>query len=207
MHKNSRLLFTKFALPLFQPGLKVLEIGPDGFPSTYQKSVTIENITWHTLDVYDSPRLTYPGAGLYSFPIPDGSYDIVLSDQVIAHVAKIWRWMPELARITKPGGVVVTIAPSSWPYHEAPIDCWRFYPAALRALCEDSGLLVENTFWGTLELPYFSRALPGRSLGHCSAVHRTVFLLLGLLGFPIEKAFDTICIARRPASSETGPSR
>lgn len=197
MHASSELLFTKFALPLFQPGLRVLEIGPDQFPSTYRGLVSAPDIVWHTLDVYDSPELTYPKAGLYSFPIPDGTYDIVLSGQVIEHVAKVWRWMPELARVTRPGGRVITIAPTSWPYHEAPIDCWRLYPEALKALSEESGLGVEQVYWGTLELPFFSRALPGRSRADQRRKERVANFILGLLGFPVEKSFDTICIARK----------
>lgn len=201
MHTNSRLLFDKFALPLFQPGLQVLEIGPDELPSTYRRLISTQDIVWHTLDGHDSPELTYPGAGLYSFPIPDGSYDIVLSGQVIEHVAKVWRWMPELARVTKPGGRVVTIAPCSWPYHEAPIDCWRFYPEALKALSEESGLDIEKIFWGSPEMPRFSRALPGRSREKQRRKERVANFVLGLFGFPVEKSFDTICIARKPVSS------
>ena len=33
MHRNSRLLFTKYAPPYFKDGMRVLEIAPDDFPS------------------------------------------------------------------------------------------------------------------------------------------------------------------------------
>jgi SAM-dependent methyltransferase len=108
--------------------------------------MTHEDIQWDTLDIYDSPNLTYPKSETYSFPISDNTYDIVISGQVIEHVAKIWRWMPELARVTKPVGLVITVNPSSWPFHEAPIDCWRMYPDGMKALCEDAGLLIEQSF-------------------------------------------------------------
>ena len=45
--------------------------------------------------------------------------------------------MKEVARVVKPDGLVITIAPVSWPYHAAPIDCWRVYPAGLNALWGD----------------------------------------------------------------------
>ena len=35
MHTNSRLLFQKRARGFFRPGVRVFEIGPDKFPSTY----------------------------------------------------------------------------------------------------------------------------------------------------------------------------
>jgi SAM-dependent methyltransferase len=182
--------------------MRVLEIGPDGFPSTYRKMILHEGIQWDTLDIQDSPHLAYPRSQLYSFPVADDTYDIVVSGQVIEHVAKIWRWMPELARVTRPSGLVITISPLSWPYHEAPIDCWRIYPEGMKALCEDAGLSIETSFCGSLELPTYIRCLPGRSPEYQSRKLRFCFRLLGLFGFPVEKAFDTITIARKAARQQ-----
>ena len=53
------------------------------------------------------------------------------------HVSRIWLWIKELERITKPGGKIILISPISWPYHEAPIDCWRIYPEGMKALIND----------------------------------------------------------------------
>ena len=197
MHTNSKLLFDKFARPLFRSGIRVLEIGPDSYPSTFQKMVSMEEITWDTLDICDSPSLTYAGSPLYFFPIQSDTYDIVLSGQVIEHVARIWQWMRELARVTRPNGLVITINPISWPYHEAPIDCWRIYPEGMKALCEDAGLSIERTFGGSLELPKCRRYLPGRSPEHQPEILRLFFSIAGLFGFPVEKSFDTITIARK----------
>jgi ubiquinone/menaquinone biosynthesis C-methylase UbiE len=199
MHENSILLFRNHALPCFAAGMKVLEIGPDAFPSTYQRQVTVPNLTWDTLDIFDSPKLTYPKCDVYHFPIPDNHYDIVCSGQVIEHVGKIWRWMAELARITKPGGLVITINPVSWPYHQAPIDCWRIYPEGMKALSEDSGLVVEKSFWGSLESPQIRRhILPGRSLQHQPKIHKFLSPILNRLGGRVEKSFDNITVARKP---------
>jgi hypothetical protein len=195
MHTNSKLLFEKYARRYFDSGMKVLEIGPDGFPSSYRKIVANENISWDTLDIYESSALTYSKSNLYSFAIPDDTYDIVLSGQVLEHIAKIWRWMPELARVTKPQGRVITISPVSWPYHEVPIDCWRTFPDGMKALCEDSNLRVEVSLFESLELPISRRALPGRSAESQRWQVRLCFRLLGIFGFPVEKAFDTITIA------------
>jgi hypothetical protein len=67
MHENSILLFKKYALPLLGHGMKVLEIGPDTFPSSYRKLVTAAAMAWETLDIYDSPQLTYPKSDVYRF--------------------------------------------------------------------------------------------------------------------------------------------
>lgn len=204
MHTNSRLLFEKYALPLLKPGLKVLEIGPDSFPSTYQHLAEGLSLEWHTLDIYDSPHLTYPNSGQYSFAIPDESYDVVLSGQVIEHVKKPWRWIPELARITKAGGLIMTINPVSWIYHEAPVDCWRIYPEGMKALYEDASLTVLFSCWESLETPHFHRYLPGISRECQGRKKRIVYDILGRFGFPVERSYDTVTVGRKGGLAEQG---
>jgi SAM-dependent methyltransferase len=196
MHHNSILLFEKYALSLFRPAARVLEVGPDVFPSSYQQKVKVP-CEWHTLDMTGDERLTYRASEEYAFPIEADSYDIVLSGQVIEHVRKPWRWMPELARVTKPGGLVITINPVSWPFHEAPLDCWRIYPDGMRALCEDSSLTVMYCAFGSLETSRFKRFIPGVSAGGRGKKWRLVNQFLGRFGLPVERAYDTITIARK----------
>jgi SAM-dependent methyltransferase len=146
VHLNSKLLFQKYALPYFSDGMRVLEIGPDGSPSTYQKLVNKPGITWHTIDMFDSPQLTYRNRDEYCFPIEAASYDLVLSAQVIEHVRKIWKWMAEVSRVCRPGGTIITINPVSFRYHEAPIDCWRIYPDGMKALYDEAEIdMVHST--------------------------------------------------------------
>lgn len=142
MHLNSRLLFIKHVKPLLKSGMKVLEIGPNDFPSTYERVAETKVSVWHTLDICNDDRLTYPRSAEYSFNIPDETYDIVLSGNVIEHVRKPWLWLRELARVTANDGLVVTICPINWPYHKVPVDCWRIYPEGMCALHEEAGLLT-----------------------------------------------------------------
>ena len=204
MHKNSELLFRKYGAPYIKDGAKVLEIGPDLLPiSTYQACCNRSKNQWHSIDLYVSQHLTYTATTPYEFPIADNTYDVVISGQVIEHVPKIWVWMQEIVRITKPGGFVITIAPCSWPYHEAPHDCWRIYPDGMRALVEDAGLVIDQINWGSLETPEIQHSIPGRSFDHQPQLYRELMVNLAALGdFPIEKSFDTICIARKPMSIE-----
>jgi len=153
MHLNSKLLFEKYAKYLFKPGMRVLEIGPDGFPSTYRKIVNDNKIEWETLDMYVSEKLTYSSTSEYQFPIPSDTFDIILSGQVIEHVRKIWLWIKEVARVCRPGGLVVTVNPVSWQFHEFPVDCWRIYPEGMKALYEDAGLVMKMSHFDSLE-PY-----------------------------------------------------
>lgn len=204
MHPNSQMLFAEHALPLFRRGMKVLEIGPDAFPSTYRRATKEEEIEWHTLDLHDNPRLTYPRSDPYRFGIPDEAYDVVLSGQVIEHVRKPWKWMPEVARVTKTGGRVVTINPVSWSYHEDPIDCWRAYPEGMKALYEEAGLEVELSRWGSEESPGYRRYVPGISLVCQPPFLRRAYKILGLLGLPVERSYDTITVGRKIARGEAG---
>ena len=178
----------------------MLEIGPDGFPSAYRKSVEAANgraLAWDTLDLFRDERLTFVAPTEYSFPIESGTYDVVLSGQVIEHVRKPWVWMREVARVCKTGGLVITINPVSWPYHEAPIDCWRVFPGGVRALYEDAVLDVLVFEWGSLELEGFKRYVPGASAEAYGRRRRLVNRLLGRLGLPVERAYDTVTVGRK----------
>ncbi|MDK2408325.1 methyltransferase domain-containing protein [Aphanizomenon sp. PH219] len=196
MHNNSILLFKKYALSYFKPNIHVLEIGPDGFPSTYQSTVNDSSITWETLDIYESSKLTYTALSEYIFPIQDQTYDIIISGQVIEHIRKPWVWIKEVARLCKPEGLVITINPVSWPYHEAPIDCWRAYPEGMKALYEDAKLDVIMSTWESLESPQYSRYIPGQSRESQKGFVRDLYQILGKLGFPFERAYDTITIGK-----------
>lgn len=202
MHKNSRLLFERFAKPHFTPGARVLEVGPDREPSTYRVLLDVEMAAWDTLDAF--PRtdvaLTYLAPSEYEFPVPDDAYDVVFSAQVIEHVRKPWRWMPELARICRPGGVVITINPVSWHYHESPVDCWRIYPEGMHALSEDAGLEVVLSEWGSVEMEGLNRRLPriARKQQVLQRLSGVFSMLNGALKFPVEAAYDTITVARKP---------
>jgi hypothetical protein len=197
MHTNSRLLFEKYAKSHIGRNRKVLEIGPDGVPSTYMRLSEELSPVWHTLDITSNPHLTYPNSPEYSFAIPDEAYDVVISAQVIEHVRRPWTWLREVARVTRLGGLVITINPVSWTYHEAPIDCWRIYPDGMRALYEDAALTVLLSRWESLETPQFKRRSPGVSLEHQSPRKRAITRLLGRLGYPVEAAYDTITIGRK----------
>jgi SAM-dependent methyltransferase len=132
--------------------------------------------------------VTYESVSEYAFPIDDDCYDIVLSGQVVEHVPRIWRWMREVSRVCKEGGVVITINPVSWQYHEAPLDCWRAYPEGMKALYEDSSLDVLLSRWESLETPGYTRYIPGRPRTHQPRPWRAVSRVLGHVRFPVERA-------------------
>lgn len=203
MHRNCELILDKHGKKYFKPGVSVLEVGPDASPSTFQKLVGNQAARWDTLDIatkYVQP--TYLVTDNYKFPVPSDTYDIVLSGNVIEHVPKIWRWFPEIARMCKPGGLVITINPVTWHYHEAPVDCWRIYPEGMKALAEDAGLEVVLSDWVSGEydrIPFIPKRVRAEKrflmllYGPLWAMHRG-------LKFPFVGSFDTITIARKPVN-------
>jgi SAM-dependent methyltransferase len=142
MHKNSELLFTSYALPLFKTLHRVLEVGPEGVGITLHQRLVNQfgaHPTWELTDIADIPGLAFRMCE-YVMPVDNDTYDLVLSAQVIEHVRRPWLWMHELRRVCKPGGYVITICPVSWPFHEHPVDCWRIYPDGMQALHDEVGL-------------------------------------------------------------------
>jgi SAM-dependent methyltransferase len=197
MHTNSKLLFQTYALEFFRKESQVLEIGPDGFPSSYRNLLKNETAKWDTLDIFANPQLTYPSAGENKYPIPDGTYDVLLAGNVIEHVKRPWVWLKEIARVCKPGGHVVLITPVSWPFHAAPVDCYRIYPDGMRALLEDAGLDVVHCLFESREIPSYKRYTPGTSPECQSPIMRSFFKFAGPVGFPVERAYDTIAVATK----------
>jgi SAM-dependent methyltransferase len=196
MHQNSRLLFEKYAIKYFSPPMKVLEIGPSGAPTAYQKIINNDTILWHTLDIRNDTRYTYSGVNEYNFPVGNESYDLILSGQVIEHVKKIWVWMKELTRICKTGGTIITINPASWHFHQSPVDCWRIFPDGMKALYEESGIEVELSVCESLEGKRFPRKIPGKGLDSHSKKKKLFHTIFGPLGFLVECSWDTITIGK-----------
>lgn len=225
MHLNSYLLFKKYALDYIKPGMTVIELGAFG-PSPYYDLVKPPDGSWHTLNLTGNTIMAgwqhhIETKDEYSFPIAGNTYDVVVSGQVIEHVKDIFSWMEELYRIVKPGGLVITVNPVSWPYHEAPVDCWRIFPDGMKALSEKAGfrLLLSNfeclepMHYGysekVLERPNFT--LPGISIADDDfkifSINPVKFRLNNFLRHiplvrafmsPVRVAYDTISIAQKP---------
>lgn len=163
MHLNGIELFRKYAKPYFKKNVRVLEIAPfGGFPSYYQSIVGDDSIEWWGLDISGNFIGNHKGKERfilsnkeYEYPVEDNFFDIVLSDQVIAHVKLFWVWMAELKRIVKPNGFIITIGALSYPACPSPVDCWRIYPDGMIALNEYLGLKTMISKTESLEFEYF----------------------------------------------------
>lgn len=199
MHKNSLMLFERYGLPMIEKeGSRILEVGPDA-EFTVWKMVCekVGDVIYNTADIAARPGV-YLMPNEYTFPKHwEGSFDFVLNLNVIEHVRRPWLWVEHLKRLLKHGGHLITVTPTSWPYHAAPIDCWRIFPDGMAALhdnAEMDTILAKNE---CLETRSFDaeQILPGRgadwqTIGAHYVEQRTGTVM-------IERAFDTIGIAQR----------
>ena len=64
-----------------------------------------------------------PGGEL---PSADGSFDCVLSSQVLEHVTDPKLYLREAFRVLKAGGSLIVSTHGIWPYHPDPTDFWRW---------------------------------------------------------------------------------
>jgi len=108
--------------------------------------------------LFQKPGWSYTGFDLAAGPnvdvvLPDEtkwpnieseSFDVVVTVSTLEHTRFPWLVVDEIARITKPDGIVCLTAPYAWPYHAHPIDCWRIYPDGMRAIMDKSGFNVLN---------------------------------------------------------------
>jgi predicted O-methyltransferase YrrM len=122
------------------PGrLAVVDLGASDVNGSY-RSLMPDGVHYTGLDLEPGPGVDLVMADPYHIPMDDASFDVVLSGQMLEHCAHFWRVFTEIARVLRPGGLAFLIAPSAGPIHRYPVDCYRFYPDAYRALADWSGL-------------------------------------------------------------------
>jgi len=71
---------------------------------------------------------------LHDIDLPDGYAGTVLIIDTLEHVEFPQRAMGEVARILRPGGMVVATSVMDFPIHDHPHDYWRFTPDGFRTL-------------------------------------------------------------------------
>lgn len=144
MHENSLRLMAELRASI-APGSWVADWGArdvnnDG--GTYRHLFKDCNYQGIDIETGRNVDVVVPPDGPSS--IRDGTYDAVISGQCLEHTKRPWLMVKEMARVLKPGGLCILIAPWQWCIHRFPLDCWRILPDGMQVLCEDAGLVVDK---------------------------------------------------------------
>jgi SAM-dependent methyltransferase len=90
---------------------------------------------------------THPDIGFTAdmtkrLPVDDSSFDTVFCCSVLEHVENPAAAMSELARVLKPGGILILSVPFRYYLHGAPADYFRFTSFGVRLMAGQSGFEV-----------------------------------------------------------------
>jgi len=79
-------------------------------------------------------------ADLSHLPFRDGAFEAALNIVVLEHTREPARVLAEIARVLKPGGQLLLVAPQEWEVHQMPHDYYRYTRYGLAWLCQQAGL-------------------------------------------------------------------
>jgi hypothetical protein len=119
--------------------LTLVDIGSADVNGSYRKIFREEQFSYIGLDFAAGPGVDIVLQDAERIPLPDNYADVVISGQVFEHCEFFWVTFKEMLRVLKPDGYLLLIAPSGGPIHLYPVDCYRFYPDAYRALAKFGG--------------------------------------------------------------------
>jgi SAM-dependent methyltransferase len=76
--------------------------------------------------------------------LPDNSYDVVLSTQVLEHVFSPRTYLSEALRVLRPGGKLILTTHGIWEEHGCPYDFWRWTRDGLSRELQEAGFEVKR---------------------------------------------------------------
>lgn len=148
-----------------------------------------------------------------ALPFREGSFDTVLSNQVLEHVPEPSLFVKEAGRVLKGGGILILTTSQTWGLHLEPHDYFRFTEYGLRYIAEKAGLeVIEITptcgIWATLAQRLADTVIYTFARGVTPGKIRLLSLVLApvcFLGYSLDRAFsrrgdtlDNLLVAKRP---------
>lgn len=176
--ENMQWCYRRYAAPRILGSTSqftVLDVGGANHNGSYADVFNAPNLRYVGMDLAAAPGVEIVLEDPYKFPLADGSMDFVISGQMLEHCEFFWLAFAEMVRVLKPDGFLFLIAPSGGPIHRYPVDCYRYYPDAYRALAKHAGCHLvdlrhdERGPWNDL-VGVFSRTPYPKALPH-PAVH------------------------------------
>lgn len=121
----------------------VLDVGAYNVNGTYRP--LIEHMGWEYvgLDILPGPNVDIVSSDAYHFPFSDRVFDVVMSGSTMEHVERPWLWVPELARVLRPGGLLAILTHWQFAEHRYPIDTYRYLPDGMKVLFDEARVLED----------------------------------------------------------------
>ena len=93
-------------------------------------------------------EVAFPSVDMQHLPFGDGEFDVVISDQVLAHLPDPRRAMAEAFRVLKKGGIGIHTSRACGAPSRYPEEYWRFTRNGLAALCPVDLEVLHLGSWG-----------------------------------------------------------
>jgi SAM-dependent methyltransferase len=131
-------------------GAHIDALGPEGLRAAEISGDNHAGRPWQS-----HTALNYPAFDVCAPSGDEGTFDVVICEQVLEHVIDPWAAARNLRGLTVPGGHVIVSTPFLIKVHELALfgmnDYWRFTPRGLRVLLESAGLEVDEVrTWGNV---------------------------------------------------------
>lgn len=142
MHPNAIIAMTEMLQRVPSWARTVLDVGSLDVNGSYRPMLTARGYEYLGVDIQSGKGVDMV-VEPYSYPFPDNHFDLVISGSCMEHVERPWLWIPELTRVLKPGGLLAIVTHHTFPFHEYPHDCYRFWPRAFEVLFDDTHSLKD----------------------------------------------------------------
>ena len=156
MHANSLKIMSRLLDKYAPPSGLCVDVGSQDVNGTYRPLVEGRGLEYMGIDICPGknvdvvvPEPESHGTAIVCWQAATattkGKPSIIISGQCLEHTRHPWDWMNYVVSLAWPGSAgvpFILIAPSAWPQHRYPLDCWRILPDGMRSLMEWAGLEV-----------------------------------------------------------------
>lgn len=139
MHHSAYIDATDFVNRFLNPDkvTKIADIGSYDVNGCLRPLFQNPNWQYTGFDISDGPNVDVTLKSEYGWGEElKEQFDIVVSTQVMEHVYMPWKWILDVVKLAKPGGIIYVCTPHTIHYHPYPVDCWRAWPDGMKALLE-----------------------------------------------------------------------